>query len=435
MERQPIEVFFSYSREDKPLRDKLEVHLSGLKRQGVISSWHDREIVAGSEWEEEIDRHMRTADVILLLISPAFVASRYCYEIELPDAMARHEAEEACVVPILLQEVVGWQKLPFAKLQVYPSGGTPLADWRPQRKAFENVVEGIEKAVKELLAKRQEQDRLKAEKLRQEQEERKRCEEQERLRAEQVRLKEKAQARQEERKRQEAQAKQGERERQEAQEREERRAQLEDELLETFESLKSSVLEFAFELESFYKRRPLFGFMTAAIGVFLVVSAFSSSPRTAESFFNRGLEKQNQKEGQAAIADFDEAIRLKPDYVDAYYSRGNIRYVLSDNKGAIADLDQAIKLKPDYADAYYIRGNAYYSLGDNTRAIADYDRAIKLKTDLANAFYGRGNARSALGDKSGAIADLQKAVDLYQKQGDSKEWRQNALNRLKELQP
>jgi hypothetical protein len=90
MERQPIDIFFSYSREDKRLRDKLDVHLSSLKRRGVISSWHDRQIVAGSEWEEEIDRHMRTADIILLLVSSDFVNSKYCYEIELPIVMSRH---------------------------------------------------------------------------------------------------------------------------------------------------------------------------------------------------------------------------------------------------------------------------------------------------------------------------------------------------------
>jgi GUN4-like/TIR domain len=154
MAQQPIEVFFSYSREDKPLRDKLEIHLSSLKRQGVISAWHDRQIVAGSEWEEEIDRHMRTADIILLLISPDFVASKYCYEIELPDAIARHEAGEAYVVPILLRPVAGWKRLPFAKLQVYPSGGKPITEWRNQDSAFVDVAEGIQVAVDQLLEKR-----------------------------------------------------------------------------------------------------------------------------------------------------------------------------------------------------------------------------------------------------------------------------------------
>ncbi len=167
MAQEPIEVFFSYSREDKPLRDKLEIHLSSLNRQGVISAWHDRQIVAGSEWEEEIDRHMRTADIILLLISPDFVASKYCYEIELPDAIARHEAGEACVVPILLRPLADWEYLPFAKLQLYPSGGIPITEWNNQDSAFVDVVRGIKTAVRQLLEKRdreqQEQERRRAE--------------------------------------------------------------------------------------------------------------------------------------------------------------------------------------------------------------------------------------------------------------------------------
>jgi formylglycine-generating enzyme required for sulfatase activity len=166
--KKTIEVFFSYSREDKPLRDKLEVHLSSLERQGVISSWHDRQIVAGSEWEEEIDRHMRSADIILLLISPNFLNSQYCYEIELPQAIARHDAGEAYVLPILLRPVAGWEELPFAKLQVYPSGGKPITKWEDQDSAFVDVVEGIEIATEQLLKHRKaqevpQQERLKAE--------------------------------------------------------------------------------------------------------------------------------------------------------------------------------------------------------------------------------------------------------------------------------
>jgi hypothetical protein len=126
-----------------------------LRRQGVISSWHDRQIVAGSEWEEEIDRHMKTADIILLLVSPDFVASKYCYEIELPDAMARHEAGEAYVVPILLRPVAGWEQLPFAKLQVHPSGAVPITQWSDQDNAFVDVAKGIEKAVRTLLERQQ----------------------------------------------------------------------------------------------------------------------------------------------------------------------------------------------------------------------------------------------------------------------------------------
>ena len=171
MAEQPIEVFFSYSREDKPLRDKLEKHLISLKRQGVISLWHDRQIVAGSKWEEEIDHHMRTADIILLLVSPDFVASKYCYEIELPDAMARHDAGEAYVVPILLRPVAGWKNLPFAKLQVYPSGGLAVTRWGNEDDAFVDVAEEIEVAVEKLLEQRREGERLNLEKMQRERDE------------------------------------------------------------------------------------------------------------------------------------------------------------------------------------------------------------------------------------------------------------------------
>jgi formylglycine-generating enzyme required for sulfatase activity len=160
MAQKPIEVFFSYSREDKPLRDKLEIALSSLKRHGVISSWHDRQILAGEEWKEEIDHHIKTADVILLLISPHFIASEYCYDIELPDAMARHDSGEACVVPILLRPVLAWKKFSFAKLQVYPSDGKPITKWTDEDDAFLDVAEGIQQAVEQLLEDRRQQEHV-----------------------------------------------------------------------------------------------------------------------------------------------------------------------------------------------------------------------------------------------------------------------------------
>jgi hypothetical protein len=75
-------LFFSYSHVDENLRDQLEIHLAGLRRQGLISSWHDRRIMAGENFGDTIDNHIDTADVILLLVSPDFIASDYCYEVE-----------------------------------------------------------------------------------------------------------------------------------------------------------------------------------------------------------------------------------------------------------------------------------------------------------------------------------------------------------------
>jgi tetratricopeptide (TPR) repeat protein len=403
MAQQPIEVFISYARKDKLLREKLEVHLSPLKRQGMMSSaWHDRQIVAGSEWEEEIDCHMRTADIILLLISPDFVHSKYCYEIELPIVMSRHEAKEACVVPILLRPVAGWENLPFAKLQIYPSGAKPVTRWSDKDDAFVDVVKGIGEAAIQIFALRQERERLAAEKLKRELEEQKRREEQERVRAEKAKQEQEEQAKHEQRVRQEKQQQQEEWARQEEQARQKRRAEIEDELTATLESLKFSSLRFAHELELFFERKPLFRIATAVVGVFLILAALNSlSPKTAESFFNEGLKKQDQKQSRAAIDDFDQAITLKPGFADAYYSRGVARYASGDITGAIADLDQAIKFKVEFAFAYHFRGNL----------------------------------RASSGDKPGAIADLKQAIELYQQQGNNDKRLQETLKQLKELQP
>ena len=70
-----VELFYSYAHEDESFRDEIEKHLSILKRNGLIVAWHDRRIGAGDEWRDQIDAHARSAGIILLLISPDFLAS------------------------------------------------------------------------------------------------------------------------------------------------------------------------------------------------------------------------------------------------------------------------------------------------------------------------------------------------------------------------
>ena len=144
-----IEVFFSYSHKDEELRDQLEKHLSILKRQGVITGWHDRRIGAGREWEGEIDKHLNTADVILLLISADFLASDYCYDVEMKRAMERHEAGETRVIPVILRPV-DWKGAPFGKLQALPKDAKPVTSWPNRDEAFTDVAQGIRAAVEEL---------------------------------------------------------------------------------------------------------------------------------------------------------------------------------------------------------------------------------------------------------------------------------------------
>jgi hypothetical protein len=144
-----IEVFFSYSHKDEELRDEMAKHLSILKREGVITEWYDRDIEVGDEWAKKIDEHLNSAQLILLLISSDFLASDYCYDIEMKRAMERHAAGEALVMPIILRPVV-WQSAPFGKVQAYPKNAKPVTTWANRDEAFLDVAQSIRKAVKKM---------------------------------------------------------------------------------------------------------------------------------------------------------------------------------------------------------------------------------------------------------------------------------------------
>ena len=149
-----IELFYSYSHKDEEFREQVETHLALLKRQGVLKDWHDRRIGAGMEWKDEIDDHLNAANIILLLISPDFIASDYCYDIEMNRALERHEAGEARVIPVILRYVDNWEKTQFGKLQALPKNGKPVRSWADRDEAFADVAQGIRKAVEELLSTR-----------------------------------------------------------------------------------------------------------------------------------------------------------------------------------------------------------------------------------------------------------------------------------------
>jgi TIR domain len=146
---QALEVFCSYAHEDEALRDTLVKHLSPLQRQGVITAWHDRKITAGTEWAGAIDAHLQSAQIILMLVSADFMASDYCYDVEMQRAMERHEAREARVIPVILRPV-DWQGAPFGKLQALPTDGKPITNWPNQDAAFVNVARGIRAVAQEL---------------------------------------------------------------------------------------------------------------------------------------------------------------------------------------------------------------------------------------------------------------------------------------------
>jgi hypothetical protein len=149
MNNESTEIFFSYAHEDEVLRDELAKHLKLLERQGIIKAWHDRNITAGEEWKTAINTNLESAEIILLLVSADFLASDYCYDIEMKRALERHECNQARVIPIILRPV-DWHQSPFSKLVALPTDGKAITTWLNQDEAFTNIVKGLRKVIDQL---------------------------------------------------------------------------------------------------------------------------------------------------------------------------------------------------------------------------------------------------------------------------------------------
>ncbi len=144
-----IKIFYCYARKDKELRDELEKHLAPLKRSGQITTWYDREIPPGTQWEFEIDVHLETADIVLLLISADFMASDYCYNIEMQKALQRHKEGGCCVIPIILRPI-HLKNTFINELQQLPSNGKPITTWSNFDEAFESTTKGIYEVIQDI---------------------------------------------------------------------------------------------------------------------------------------------------------------------------------------------------------------------------------------------------------------------------------------------
>lgn len=123
--------------------------MAGLKRNGLIDTWHDRRIIAGQQFADEIDQNFEDADIILLLISPDFINSDFCYNIEMRRAIQRHARGEAAVIPVILRPC-DWNDLPFRKLLAATKDGKPIIKFQTIDDGFLEVVQAIKAAIKAL---------------------------------------------------------------------------------------------------------------------------------------------------------------------------------------------------------------------------------------------------------------------------------------------
>jgi hypothetical protein len=145
----PIPLFYSYAHEDEELRKDLAKQLKLLERTGMISGWNDRDIDAGHEWRTAIDENIKLAKIILLLISPDFINSDYCWKMELAHALERHNRGTAVVIPVFLR-AVDLAEAPFANLLGLPTDAKPVTEWPNRDQAFLNVAIGIRRVAEKI---------------------------------------------------------------------------------------------------------------------------------------------------------------------------------------------------------------------------------------------------------------------------------------------
>lgn len=140
----PKKLFVSYSHADEGHLKTLRAHLKALERNGVIEPWFDGYMLAGDDFEIKIRDALESADFIALLVSPDFLASDYCFDVEMQHAVARHEAGTARVIPIIVRDCL-WRDTPFGKLKAVPTDGKPIMSvrWPDKDEAWTLVAAAI----------------------------------------------------------------------------------------------------------------------------------------------------------------------------------------------------------------------------------------------------------------------------------------------------
>ncbi len=139
-------IFFSYSRHDRAYLDEFLTHLSPLRRSKKIAPWNDHDVLPGEEWDDKIKQELANADIILLLISANFLATDYIWDIEIKNAMARHDRGEAVVVPIFLRPC-DWEGMAFSKLNGLPAKGIPVSSYEDRDEAWVKIVQRLKEII------------------------------------------------------------------------------------------------------------------------------------------------------------------------------------------------------------------------------------------------------------------------------------------------
>ena len=358
----PLKGFITYSHKDAAAKDELRERLAVMEQKNELTTWHDGEITAGDEWYEDISKNLAEADILLYLVSAASLASKNCNK-ELAEVLESNTK----VIPIILEHC-DWMNHQLSDFKVLPLKGKPISKWEDPSEGWQNVVDGIRNAIREM----------------------------------QVQAKSSARITPEEIKTLASLAFQR------------------GNFLLMLEEMDMAIAAYSRTIElnpndaAAYNNRGITyketGELNRAIEDYN--KAIELNPEFAEPYNNHGNVHRERGEHDRAIEDYNKAIKFNPKLAIAYNGRGAAYAKKGDFDNAIEDYTKAIDLKSDYANAYNNRGVAYFKKGEDDLAIKDYTMAIKHQPNHAEAYNGRGAAYAEKGEFNSAIIHFTKAIEL-----------------------
>ena len=376
-----MRIFYAYSRKDTLLMKELLNHLESLRRsyirQGYINGWYDGEILPGTDWTEEINENLNKANIILLLISADFLASKYCYEVEVKKALERHEKREAHVIPVILRSVY-WGDERFSRLQVLPTGGRAVTDWGDRDKAFVNITEGVRKVINEFLKKRILDDAK-------------------------IYL---------------------------------NNSQYE-EALDVYEQLICLIEGVPTPSDAFlYKDKGdiLVSLTRYEEALTAYDEAIGLVGHDVSLYIRKGDTLVNLNRYEEALEAYDIAISLGPKNVSFFEKKGSILFRLERYKEALEAYDIAISLEPRNVEYYSCRGDILFIENRYEEALKAYEKAIDLDPDHVDAWRKKGQLLVCLNRLEYALAAYEKATDLDAKNAYLYKEKGDILLKLKRLE-
>jgi tetratricopeptide (TPR) repeat protein len=368
-----IEIFCCYAREDQELLRHLKTHLMLLQRQGLITIWSDTDISAGTAWEEQIEKHLDSSHIVLLLVSADFMASDYCYSKEMQRAMQRHECGEAHVIPVLLRPIL-WKDAPFAKLQALPRNGKPITDrsWHTEDDALLDVAEQISTVVKVLRVQNtlEEADSLST-------------------------------------------------------------TQRYEEALVLYNQV--TLLEPNSALAQLRKGETLLALerYEESLAAFDQAVHIDQTIANVHFYEEKALTLSKLLRFEECLTAFDEALRLDPRSVHSYTEKAQILLQLHFYSEALATYEQLTQLDPNNAEHYHYQGDILVELGRFPQALEAYEQAIRIDPKEAIYYAKLGTLLSDFNRYEEALNAYEQAIHLEPTQAEYNQKRGDLFVKLK----